>query len=188
MDSTLGAVLRSMSMCRHLLSDGAGGSDDENVGEREARQEPAQCALQSVPVVMDCHVLLPSNSLNLAREGLEGGDLRPHPGWFLVGCRFGERCGCACLNLDVKRRRYPAGRCLCYGEISHSDSAHAERYRIWPARRGRRGCRRFRVAAAEQANGGAGPEIGKIIQVATAHRAGITVLVHPQHRPSVLQP
>ena len=38
------AVLRPMSICGYLSSDGAYGSDDEDVGEREARQGPTQCA------------------------------------------------------------------------------------------------------------------------------------------------
>ena len=75
---TRGAV--SMSMCRHLQSDGAGGSDDKNVGERDARQGPAQCALQPVDVVPDCHHMFLHFS-KPAGDGLEEreGDLRPNP-------------------------------------------------------------------------------------------------------------
>ena len=130
------------------------------------------------PSVFSCDDALPtcapSDSLNHPEEG---GYLRPTPdGWV---CRFGARYGCACLYLDVRRRRYPAGRCLCHGWISHKESARRERYRIWPARCV---CRRFRIAAAEQASGGTCAEIGNIIQVATAHRTGITVDVHVQSR------
>ena len=67
-----------MSICRPLSGDGAGGSGDKNIGERDARQGPAQRALQSVQVMMDCHVYFFQFS-EPAGEEREGGDLPPNP-------------------------------------------------------------------------------------------------------------
>jgi hypothetical protein len=53
-------------------------------------------------VVMDCHMYSFQFS-KPAGEGLEGGDLRPNPGWF-SGLPIRSRYGCAWPNLDVMRR------------------------------------------------------------------------------------
>jgi len=69
---TLGALSRAP--CRYagpLQGDGADGGDDENVGERDARQGPAQRALQSVPVLVCRHTrILPD--LNLPGKSWRG--------------------------------------------------------------------------------------------------------------------
>ena len=125
-------------------------------------------------------------TLNRPGKGGMGGS-PPNPGRFSMSS-ISVRDRCACLDLDAIRRCYPAGRSLCRGGVCRSDSAHVEPYPIWPACSRRCGCQRFRIASAEQANSVTCPQIGDIIQVATAHRAGTTVCVHAQSQHFRTQP
>jgi hypothetical protein len=66
----------------NLQSDGADGSNEKNVGERDARQGPAQRALQSCSHVMvSRHTRIPFASLNLPGRGRKWA-ARPNPGGF----------------------------------------------------------------------------------------------------------
>jgi hypothetical protein len=81
-------------MCRHLKSDGADSRDDKNVGERDARQGPAQRSPYPLHVVMSRHKRIPFASLNLPGEGRKKGVIRLNPGGSsscLIGVASGLR-------------------------------------------------------------------------------------------------
>ena len=85
-----------------LQSDGADDRQDKNVGKRDARKGPAQCALQPCSHMMvSRHTRIPFAYLNLPGEGRKWG-VRPNPGGF-SDCLFAgalslplPESGCQC--------------------------------------------------------------------------------------------
>jgi hypothetical protein len=93
-----------MSVPQYLASDGAHGSGDKNVGERDPQKGPSHYALQSVHAVMDSHAVLPSDSLNRPGKGWRGVPLRALP-WMVNQLTI---LGAPCLRSSVSEHPAPA--------------------------------------------------------------------------------